>query len=86
MVAERLDGNDQVHGFLAFIQRDVHTPLPLLDGPAWRVAWAPWGQLFWLITVGLLPPPCATASARAGRQGVSVSSARSPRHRAPPPR
>lgn len=29
--------------------------MPLLDRRAWRVAWAPFGRLFWLATVGLLP-------------------------------
>src|SRR5919109_5401248 len=55
MVAERLEDNDEVQGFLAFIQREVRPPLPLLSGSAWRVAWAPLGHLFWLMTVGLLP-------------------------------
>jgi uncharacterized protein (DUF2236 family) len=55
MVADRLDDNDQVQQFLAFIRHDVRSPLPLLDERAWRVAWAPFGRLFWLATVGLLP-------------------------------
>jgi uncharacterized protein (DUF2236 family) len=55
MVADRLDDNDQVQQFLAFIRRDVRSPLPLLDGRPWRVAWSPFGRLFWLATVGLLP-------------------------------
>jgi uncharacterized protein (DUF2236 family) len=56
MVADRLEDNDQVQSFLEFIRREVRSPLPMLDGWAWRVAWAPFGQLFWLVTVGLLPP------------------------------
>jgi uncharacterized protein (DUF2236 family) len=31
-------------------------PVPLLDGPVWRLAWAPAGELAWTATVGLLPP------------------------------
>jgi uncharacterized protein (DUF2236 family) len=56
MVAERLQDNDQVQDFLAFIQREIRSPLPMLGGLPWRVAWAPFGHLFWLTTVGLLPP------------------------------
>jgi uncharacterized protein (DUF2236 family) len=56
MVAERLEDNDQVQRFLAFIRRGIRSPLPMLDGRAWRVAWTPFGELFWLVTVGLLPP------------------------------
>jgi uncharacterized protein (DUF2236 family) len=56
MVADRLDDNDQVQAFLAFIRREVLSPLPLFDGRPWRVVWAPFGHLFWLATVGLLPP------------------------------
>ncbi|MGH2714019.1 MAG: oxygenase MpaB family protein [Thermoleophilaceae bacterium] len=56
MVADRLEDNDQVQQFLAFIQRDIRSPLPVLDGLAWRLAWTPFGRLFWVATVGLLPP------------------------------
>jgi uncharacterized protein (DUF2236 family) len=56
MVAERLEDNDQVQEFLAFIQREVPPPLRVLDTSAWRIVWAPLGQLFWVMTVGLLPP------------------------------
>jgi uncharacterized protein (DUF2236 family) len=56
MVADRLEDSDQVQQFLAFIRREIRAPLSMLDGPVWRVAWMPFGELFWLATVGLLPP------------------------------
>lgn len=55
MVAERLEDNDQVQEFLAFMRHEVLSPLPLLDRRLGRVAWAPFGRVFWLATVGLLP-------------------------------
>jgi len=57
MVAERLEDSDTVQEFLTYLRRDVRCPLPRLDGPVWRLAWAPAGELAWTATVGLLPPP-----------------------------
>jgi uncharacterized protein (DUF2236 family) len=56
MVAERLEDSDTVQGFLTYLRRDVRCPVRLLDGPVWRLAWAPAGELAWTATVGLLPP------------------------------
>jgi uncharacterized protein (DUF2236 family) len=56
MVAERLEDSDTVQEFLRYIRREVRCPLPMLDGPVWRLAWAPAGEAFWVATLGLLPP------------------------------
>jgi uncharacterized protein (DUF2236 family) len=55
MVAVRLEDSETVQDFLAYLRRGVRCPVPLLDGRAWRLAWAPAGELFWVATVGLLP-------------------------------
>ena len=56
MVADRLEDSDTVQEFLTYLRRDVRCPLARLDGPVWRLAWAPAGELAWTATVGLLPP------------------------------
>jgi uncharacterized protein (DUF2236 family) len=56
MVEMRLKDNDVVHGVLSVLRRPAAPPLRLIERRLWRIAWLPFGRLFSLATVGLLPP------------------------------
>jgi uncharacterized protein (DUF2236 family) len=55
MVNERLEENDVVHGVLEILRRPIPPKLPLLDSRLWQLGWLPFGRLFSLATIGLLP-------------------------------
>jgi uncharacterized protein (DUF2236 family) len=55
MVSERLEDNDVVHGVLEMLAHPAQSPIPLLPSGAWRLTWLPFGRLFTLATVGVLP-------------------------------
>jgi uncharacterized protein (DUF2236 family) len=55
MVDDRLEDNDVVHGVLSVLRRPAPPKLRLIERRLWRLTWLPFGRLFSLATVGLLP-------------------------------
>jgi uncharacterized protein (DUF2236 family) len=55
MVGDRLEDNDVAHGVISVLRRPAAPKLRLIEHRLWRVTWLPFGRLFSLATVGLLP-------------------------------